>query len=436
MLKKTVTAVGLLLVASIAAGLFLVGCSGGKSYEWPKSGLARLIDKPNTDKGEIKSNSDTMFMMDVYEYEQSDYEKYIDSCKKRGFNIDVDFDGLPFKAFNKNGYELSVNYVDGAKEMSITLEKLMETGKIKWPEMGLATLLPVVKSDKGKIIDDNSESFYAYFADMDKNAYLDYIDACIKKGFKKDYSKGDIYYRAKDGKNHKIEIMYKGFNRISVYVALEKEKKKNTKSDSDSVVDSNSEKTGAENESVVKKSSILKVETDNPKEKQKLKKLVGKTVYKAKKKVKKLNYKAKYFYDFPNKDLKEDYTDYVGYTSKKDLKLMFVTRVEKINTSSKTVTIYINDKNPAKNQKSNGALSWETVCSAVEEYGQKQYSGFDLHETFGLIADEKYDDGSYMIKAECTLRNAYGKKQKSICEAKVAGTDDNPKVTCFFVYDE
>lgn len=421
MFKKITETISLLLAAVILSGLFLVGCSGGQSYQWPKSGLASLIEKPNTNQGKIISNEDTMFSMDAYECEEADYNSYIDSCKKRGFTIDENYNNLPFKAFNKKGYELSVTYLSSLKKMTVTLEKPMEMGKIKWPETGLAKLLPIPKSDKGKIIDDNSGSFYAHIADTNKDSFSNYIDECIKLGFKKDYSKSDNSYNAKDGKNHKIEIMYEGFNRMSVYITSEK---KGKNSETKSEVNKDTKTTPAE------KSSVLKVE---PADKQKLEKLVGKTVYKAKKTVKSLKYKVKYYYDSPK--LKQDYTNYVGYTSKKDLKLMFVTKVENINANKRTADIYINDKNPSKKAKKKNSLSWETVCSTVELYGKNKYPGFSLNYFTGLIANQEYDDGSYMIKANCTIKNAYGIKQKSVCEAKVAGTDKNPKVTYFFVYD-
>ena len=93
------------------------------------------------------------------------------------------------------------------------------------------------------------------------------------------------------------------------------------------------------------------------------------------------------------------------------------------------------DKKTSSKSKKKNSLSWDTACMTAEVYGKSKYPSFSLHYIGGLISNQQYDDGSYMIKADCTYRNAYGVKIDSVCEAKVAGTDKNPKVTSFFVYD-
>lgn len=410
--------ISLLLVAVIMCSVFVTGCSGREKYVWPKRGLANQIDKPKSELGEISVNLDAGFVMRVYDYNEDDFSDYINACKKRGFTVDADEQTNTYEAFNKEGYKVFLIYDYDDKEMSIDITPPMKTSEIKWPNSGLGALLPVPKSSKGNIIDNNSESFYAYIDNTDKSAYKAYADDCAKKGFDKDSSSADTYYRAKDNKNHKIEIMYKGANKMSVSIDYEKKKSKTTASTS-----------------TKEKDSVLKTTTAAPKYKKKLKNLVGKTVATAKEKVKKYKFKATYYYHLPNGKIEEDYTSYVGYTSKKDLKLMYVNKVKNIDTSKRTVTIYISDKKTSSKSKKKNSLSWDTACMTAEVYGKSKYPSFSLHYIGGLISNQQYDDGSYMIKADCTYRNAYGVKIDSVCEAKVAGTDKNPKVTSFFVYD-
>ncbi len=72
---------------------------------------------------------------------------------------------------------------------------------------------------------------------------------------------------------------------------------------------------------------------------------------------------------------------------------------------------------------------------AVENYGEQLYPyGFTFHYLMGMIAQEKLSDGSWFLKAECTITNMYGADYDSVCEATVVGSGENWTVTDFYVY--
>lgn len=83
---------------------------------------------------------------------------------------------------------------------------------------------------------------------------------------------------------------------------------------------------------------------------------------------------------------------------------------------------------------SNKELTLSYAKTAFENYGEKIYKyGFKCHWIVGLINAEQLEDGSWFLKVEITIENAYGNKYKAVAEAKVSGTNNNPKVKDFYV---
>lgn len=60
--------------------------------------------------------------------------------------------------------------------------------------------------------------------------------------------------------------------------------------------------------------------------------------------------------------------------------------------------------------------------------------GFKVHDFAGVISETHQGDGSWVLKANCDVTNAYGATAKTVVEAHVSGTNDNPVVTEFHVY--
>lgn len=80
-------------------------------------------------------------------------------------------------------------------------------------------------------------------------------------------------------------------------------------------------------------------------------------------------------------------------------------------------------------------LSDVTAITAMELYGEREYPfGFDPHVALGEIACEPYDENTWFLKYEVTITNAFGAEYDTVVEARVSGSDDNPKIDYFYVY--
>ncbi len=71
---------------------------------------------------------------------------------------------------------------------------------------------------------------------------------------------------------------------------------------------------------------------------------------------------------------------------------------------------------------------------AVEEYGESQYSTFDLHYMSGKLLAEQKDDNTWNLKALCDVDTGNGVVKNCNCEATVEGTNLDKRVTYFIVY--
>ena len=118
-----------------------------------------------------------------------------------------------------------------------------------------------------------------------------------------------------------------------------------------------------------------------------------------------------------------------------------VTKVGKIDTSSKTATLYVISTEAAEadreaesirdalTEKFSPSYAW----GAVEMYGLSQYPyGFKRKS---MLAEEPHDENTWFLKGTCEIKNEYGTKMKNLTfEALVTGTSDDPQVIEFYVY--
>lgn len=97
------------------------------------------------------------------------------------------------------------------------------------------------------------------------------------------------------------------------------------------------------------------------------------------------------------------------------------------------------DRNEEKatSKADNTSLLDETCAmGAFEVYADEEYPyGIKLHWVTGTIAHtQDKATGEWTFKVNATIKNAYGAKYDTIVEGRVAGTNDNPKVTYFYEY--
>ena len=120
-----------------------------------------------------------------------------------------------------------------------------------------------------------------------------------------------------------------------------------------------------------------------------------------------------------------------------------VTDVDKYDVAGKTASFFINTQDmidEAKDKKSTAEkleakLGASYAWAAVELYGKNEYPyGFKLKYVMGQLAETAEDDSTWFLKAECEVTNEFGTKGKFVCEARVTGTSEKPKVKDFKVY--
>lgn len=190
-----------------------------ESFEWPKTGLATYIPKPSGTKGEIYSNDDEEFWVEVEDYSESEYEAYIEECKSNGFSVDSNKTSMQYEAYNEDGYYIDLMHTDYDNKLTIRVHIPYAVDKLEWPTQGLALLIPTPNAEHGEVNIDTHIQLSVYVGDTSEEEYKAYVSACIDKGFDVDYSKSDTVYDADDKKGNSLRVEYRGNNimYISMY---------------------------------------------------------------------------------------------------------------------------------------------------------------------------------------------------------------------------
>lgn len=95
--------------------------TNGQTYRWPDTTLAKMLPQPDSDRGEIISNSETGFNINIRKTSEDDFKDYVDKCREKGFTEDYDQTEHSYSAQNKDKYDLDLFYTEDEKEMKITL---------------------------------------------------------------------------------------------------------------------------------------------------------------------------------------------------------------------------------------------------------------------------------------------------------------------------
>lgn len=78
-------------------------------FYWPSSTVAKQVPVPETLVGRIWSDTSDSFGVNIDNVNQSAFSAYVDACMKKGFTVDYAREDDFFKAFNKDGYELTIH---------------------------------------------------------------------------------------------------------------------------------------------------------------------------------------------------------------------------------------------------------------------------------------------------------------------------------------
>lgn len=220
--KRHLLIIALIVVALLAvSGIARCGSSAPKDLAWPTSGLATMLPKPDSAKGEVSTNSDDTLYVRVNGYDEAKYAKYVDACKEKGFTVDAKGETESYEAYSEDGYHLNLScYSD---EMSIRLEAPVAMDSYAWPTSGPAAALPKPASDKGKIDSNSSTHFSILVGDTSAQDYSAYVDECLQAGFDVDFHRSDETFWASNADGAKVNVDFKGNKQMMISVQAAKE---------------------------------------------------------------------------------------------------------------------------------------------------------------------------------------------------------------------
>lgn len=194
--------------------------ASSKSLDWPTSGLATRLPSPDTNKGEVTTNSDTMLSATLAGYDDGKYDSYVKACQDKGFTVDEKKDSTSFEAYDGDGYHLRLSHYSSKEELSLTLQAPEELGTLTWPKSGAGSQVPAPKSTTGKIQNDSSTYFTATVGDTSKDDYAAYVESLVSAGFTVDYSKSDAVFTGKNSSGVKVRAEYAGNELMHVTVSV------------------------------------------------------------------------------------------------------------------------------------------------------------------------------------------------------------------------
>lgn len=186
------------------------------TYDWSDSELVKTVPFPETDKTSIEEDNDEMFWVYINGDKKS-FTSYVEKCKKNGFNIDIqEIEGETFAAYNEDGTRLSL-HLDGT-QYELTVTESMIKDNIVWPSTGMSSLITNPNKSVGTVVVDSSDQFIAYIGDVTKEEFKTYMEGCISKGFKYDFSKGGTYFNGRNNDGDYIYLKYGGVN--TMYISM------------------------------------------------------------------------------------------------------------------------------------------------------------------------------------------------------------------------
>lgn len=219
---------GIVLVIVIG---FVIGNS--KKIDWSSLVLGQYLPEP-TKSGDVGSNLDDYLSVTIDDSNGKYFEKYVKACIDKGYTIDSEKTVTSFEAFNKDGYELKIYKT--SDDFSIHLTAPEKMSEIEWPTKGIGAMLPIPKSNLGKVTSDTSKTFRVVIGNTTIDEYNNYIKECENKGFDIDYYKNEKSYEAKNSDGYRLNVSYQGANTINIMIQTPKEEN-NTTEDKETNVD-------------------------------------------------------------------------------------------------------------------------------------------------------------------------------------------------------
>jgi len=104
-----------------ASGETTVDEDGENAYTWPSSELAKAVPQPEVSY--LTSNDyDDSFYANAYGVSKDAFKAYVETCKSKGFDQNVDEDDDSFSADNGDGISIDIDYGSDDDEMAISVD--------------------------------------------------------------------------------------------------------------------------------------------------------------------------------------------------------------------------------------------------------------------------------------------------------------------------
>ena len=162
-------------------------------YSWPTTGIATLLPKPESKYGEINSESENYFSIDVYGVSTNEFKVYIDSCKKKGFTVDYRETSSSYYADDTNGNSLSLYYDE--EKMSIRISAFQEETAKDTVEndINTETVKDTVENDINTETAEETTEDISVQNDMEFRAWVDSYEEFMNEyvDFMKKYNESD-----------------------------------------------------------------------------------------------------------------------------------------------------------------------------------------------------------------------------------------------------
>ena len=208
----------------------LAGCSGGGDrLVWPNTSLGERLPGPPVKTGEITVETSNVLMVDAFDATEKDYQRFVESCEKKGFTIDSKKEDYTFSAYDDDGYFIELRYWKDDQKINITVKASIETdfAEFSWPKSEIASSVPIPKSNIGTVSWESENGFVIYVGETSKEDYDEYVNQCYNAGFTIDYNKGDDYFRGVNEDGYHLNVNYEWnqtmFVRMDTSEALGKE---------------------------------------------------------------------------------------------------------------------------------------------------------------------------------------------------------------------
>lgn len=209
----------MVLTDSFDMEITLVAPATSSEIAWEELFLMEVLPIPESNAGNIETNSEEEMTVHVANISANQYADYINACKEHGFTLDVTTRNDTFEAFLADGHKLNLEYEEGRRTMSVEVEAPMPLETLQWPKKGIAKLLPKPEATTGKIRSHDSDYFSVYAGETSRDVFEAYINQCLDEGFDGDYHMSETSFYGDNKKGYHVSVTYEGGN--VMYISID-----------------------------------------------------------------------------------------------------------------------------------------------------------------------------------------------------------------------